>query len=71
MKQPVRKPSTGKLDGKAPTVERETAPFVVRGGFVLHHGRKVYRAGEVVDLTEAEADARRHMIELAPDQGNE
>nr|WP_295741526.1 hypothetical protein [uncultured Acidocella sp.] len=71
MKQPVRKPAGGKPTAKAPTVERETAPFVVRGGFVLHHGRNVYRAGEVVDLTEAEADARRHMIELAPDQGDD
>lgn len=70
MKQPARKPAV-RPASQAPTAGHEKGAFVVRGGFVLHLGRNVYRAGEVVDLTEAEAAARRHMIELAPDQGGE
>lgn len=66
MKPPRRKPAVSQQDAQTDT--RDTWSFVVRGGFVLHHGRRVYRAGEVVDLTEAEAAARRHMIEPAPDQ---
>ncbi len=46
----------------------ETCAFMVRGGFVLTLGKKAYRAGEIVDLTETQAVARRHMIELAPEQ---
>lgn len=52
----------------APVRADGTWPFVVRGGFTLHHKRKIYRGGEVVDLTETEAKARRHMVEPAPEQ---
>ncbi len=60
---------------KAPAVKfkppaGETAAFHVRGGFVLHLNNKVHRAGQIVDLTEKQAEAHRHMIELAPDQEN-
>ncbi|HQU04218.1 MAG TPA: hypothetical protein PLT25_05820 [Acidocella sp.] len=58
---------------KAPAVKSkpptsETASFQVRGGFVLHLNNKAHRAGEIVDLTEKQAHAHKHMIELAPDQ---
>ena len=46
----------------------ETATFQVRGGFVLHLNNKMYRAGQIVDFTEKQAEAHRHMIELAPGQ---
>jgi hypothetical protein len=54
---------------KPQTHAGETCAFMVRGGFVLTLGKKAYRAGEIVDLTEAQAVARKHMIELAPEQG--
>lgn len=68
MKQPRRKPAATPPVAPSNADERETASFVVRGGFTLHIGRNVYRGAQVVDLTEAEANARRHMIERAPGQ---
>lgn len=42
--------------------------YVVRGGFTLLHKNKVYRAGEVIDLTDHEHAGRKHMVEAAPTQ---
>ncbi len=48
--------------------EAERAAYKVRGGFTVHLRNKVWRAGEIVDLTEGEAEARSHQVEAAPDQ---
>ncbi len=54
----------------APSEKVERTPYKVRGGFTLHLGKRVYRADEIVDLTAAEADLRRHQVEAAPDQAD-
>ncbi|UNC12863.1 hypothetical protein FE249_00780 [Acidiphilium multivorum] len=55
---------------KAPAIPdgAERAPYKVRGGFTVHLRNKAYRGGQIVDLTAAEAEARRHQVEAAPDQ---
>ena len=55
---------------KVPAIpdDAERAPYQVRGGFTLHLRNKAYRGGEIVDLTAAEAEARRHQVEAASDQ---
>lgn len=68
MKPPRNKPAAAASGSVALARGGAVWPFVVRGGFTLHHKRKIYRGGEVVDLTEAEAAARRHMVEPAPEQ---
>lgn len=69
MKPPRKRNNDAPTAGEAaPARGADAWPFVVRSGFTLHHKRKIYRGGEIVDLTEAEATARRHMIEPAPEQ---
>ena len=64
-KAPIRRAA---VPQKAPAPAGEVCAFVVRGGFTLTLGRRTYRAGEIVDMTEAQALAHKHMIELAPEQ---
>lgn len=46
----------------------ETWPFKVRSGFTLRIGKRILKGGEVIDLTEQQAFANKHMVEPAPDQ---
>ncbi|MDE8343965.1 MAG: hypothetical protein POG24_09110 [Acidocella sp.] len=71
-KKPVKQQASAAAGTASPaTATAETAPFLVRGGFTLHLGKRVFKAGQIVDLTEAEANARRHQVELAPEQVEE
>lgn len=66
--KPQRQKPASMSTGVTPAQASEHAAFVVRGGFTLHHKNKVYRAGEIVDLTAAEHASRQHMVEPTPAQ---